>query len=61
MGELLSITHKIEDHWEQYRDQCQGGLERAEQELARIALQTSGQLEIDYEQTEIVPHLPEST
>lgn len=60
MGEVLSITHKIEDHWEQYKAQCEGGVERAEKELARIALQTSGQLEIDYEQTEIVPHLPES-
>ena len=58
MGELLSITHKIEDHWEQYKTQCEGGVERATQELARIALQTSGQLEIDYEQTEIVPQMP---
>ena len=61
MGELLSITHKIEDHWEQYKTQCEGGVQRAEKELARIAIQTSGQMEIQFdEQTTPVPHLPES-
>lgn len=60
MGELLDINLRIMEHLEDYRDQCMRGVERSTQQIARLAIETSGQLEIDYEQTEIVPHLPES-
>jgi hypothetical protein len=55
MAELLDITPKIIDHWQQYKEQCEGGVARAEKELARIALITSGQLELEitFEETTI--------
>lgn len=58
MGEVLSITPKIIDHWEQYKNQCETGLARAEQQLARLAVESSGQLQIDFNET-ILNDLPD--
>lgn len=46
MGEVLSVVPKIIDHWEQYKDQCERGVIRAEQQLARLAIESSGQLQL---------------
>lgn len=59
MGEVHDITPKILDHWTQYYEQSLRQVELCEQQLARIALETSGQLEIQFE-PENMPDLPEA-
>ena len=48
MREVGDITPKIIDHWSQYKEQCEQGLIRANQQLSRLAIASSGQLQLEF-------------
>jgi len=53
MGEVYDLSPKLIEHWEVYKEQCERGVELAEQKLARLAL--AGQLQLDYENLQDMP------